>query len=102
MLPTIQPAAVRVREGGGGGPRGACGRRLGNRCLRCRGAEGGLTQRRELECRADGLSHPLAERAIEWPACRQRGEHVFVKVRSPSDGTGAEERAREPGFGSTA
>ena len=81
MLLTMKPAPVRVREGGGGGPRGRCGRRLGNRCLRGRGAEGCLSQCRELECRTDGLSHPLAERAIAWPACRQRGEHVFVKGR---------------------
>ena len=87
MSPTIQPAAVRVRGDGGGGPRGRCGNRPGSRCLRCRGAEGCLAQRRELECRADGLSHPLGERACEWPACRQRGEHVFVKVGRGSDGT---------------
>ena len=93
MLLTMKPAPVRVREGGGGGPRGRCGRRLGNRCLRGRGAEGCLSQCRELECRTDGLSHPLAERAIAWPACRQRGEHVFVKGR---EGVGRNGRRGSP------
>ena len=93
MLLTMKPAPVRVREGGGGGPRGRRGRRLGNRCLRGRGAEGCLSQCRELECRTDGLSHPLAERAIAWPACRQRGEHVFVKGR---EGVGRNGRRGSP------
>jgi len=100
MLLTLEPAAVRVRERRGGGPRGRGGRRPGSRCLLCRGAEGGLTQGRELECRADGLSHPLTKRAWCWPACRQRGEHVFVKVGGRSDGTGSRRGAAGNRFGS--
>ena len=75
-LRTTQGPAVRV-DGRGGGLRGL-DRPRGGGCL---------TQRRELDGRVDGPAHQLAERALVRAACGRWGEHVFVKLRSPSDGT---------------
>src|SRR2546423_1144911 len=64
-------------------PRGTSVRRragspLGNLCL---------TQRRERRGRVHSLAHQLAERALLRAACGRRGEHVFGRLRGPSDGT---------------
>jgi hypothetical protein len=73
---TTELPAVRVlARGGGGGPGLTALRSL---CL---------TQRRERCSRVDGVAHQLAERALLRAACGRRGEHVFVKLRTPSDGT---------------
>ena len=73
-----EASAMRVlRHGGGGRP--------------ARGArrEPGLAQGRELEGRVDGVTHPLAERALVRATAGHRREHVFETVGGPSDGSGA-------------
>jgi hypothetical protein len=99
---TGDPPTVRV--GGGGGGRTAVARRSrpGSRLRRTHGTEGCLSQRRELECRSHGTTHELAERAFVGSAGRQRGEHVFVKVRAGSDGMRPRRRRRFGAFGSSA
>ena len=61
------------RGGGTGRPRGRPGR-------------GYLAQRGELERRVNGAPHQLAERAFGLATDDRRGEHVFEKLRSGSDG----------------
>jgi hypothetical protein len=73
---TAQRPAVRVLARGGGGVR--VPGRLPRRCL---------AQRRERRGRVYGLAHQLAERALLRAACGRRGEHVFVRLGRPSDGT---------------
>ena len=79
--------AMRVSGAGGGRSR-----LRGSSRSRCRGlleeaARRCLTQRGELQRRVDGATHQLAERALLRAArCGQRGEHVFGKLRSGSDG----------------
>ena len=69
---TIGWPAVRVlARGGGGGPVwGLC-----------------LTQRRERGGRVYGLAHQLAQRALPRAAGDRRGEHVFGRLGTGSDGT---------------
>src|SRR3954452_22894970 len=66
--------AMRVHGPGGGAAAGLPARQ---RCL---------TQGGELHGRTNGLSHQLAKRALSRAAGGHRGEHVFVKLRSRSDG----------------
>src|SRR5919199_2652171 len=72
---TTEWPAVRVHARGGGGL--PAGIPLGNRCL---------AQRRERRGRVHSLTHQLAERALLRAACGRRGEHVFGRLRRPSDG----------------
>src|ERR1700750_3495122 len=51
-----------------------------------RGLRGCLTQRDELQGRIHGPAHQLAERALSRATVGHQGEHVFVKLREPSDG----------------
>jgi hypothetical protein len=74
---TTKWPAVRVHARGGGGGHPA-GFPLGRLCL---------TQRRELRGRLNSLAHQLAERAFLRAAGGRRGEHVFGRLRVPSDGT---------------
>jgi hypothetical protein len=74
---TTEWPAVRVLARGGGGDRRVPDGRL-RPCL---------AQRRERCSRVDGLAHQLAERALERAACGRRGEHVFGRLRTRSDGT---------------
>ena len=67
--------AMRVSGDGGGVAVAPLGRRA--RCL---------TQGRELDGRANGLTHQLAERAL-LRAAGHRGEHVFGNLGVGSDGT---------------
>jgi hypothetical protein len=73
---TTEWPAVRVHARGGGG--GRAGIPLQSLCL---------TQRRELRGRVHSRAHQLAERALLRAACGRRGEHVFGRLRSGSDGT---------------
>ena len=98
---TRDPPVMRVGGGGGGRPRSVCRGRPGSRPRSLCGGEGCLAQRRELECRSQGTTHQLAKRAGRRPACRQRGEHVFVKVGGASDGTDVPRARRSARFGST-
>jgi hypothetical protein len=61
------------------------------RRARLRRREVGLTQGRELERRAYGAPHQLAERALRLAGGRW-GEHVFGKLRFRSDGNAASDR----------
>jgi len=74
---TTEWPAVRVdARGGGRGHRADLP--LRNLCL---------TQRRELRGRVNGLAHQLAQRALLRAAGGRRGEHVFGRLRTASDGT---------------
>ena len=55
---------------------------------RRRSGERGLAQRDELERRADGVPHQLAQRAGGLAAGRRGGEHAFEKLGGSSDRTG--------------
>jgi len=79
-LVTIETSAVRVLGRGGGGRRPGGGSGLPGRVC--------LTQRGELERRINGAAHQLAERAFGLATDDRRGEHVFEKLRSGSDGNG--------------
>ena len=70
----IELPAVRVSGGGGGRP--ACD--APPRCC--------LTQRYELQGRIHGPAHQRSERALVLSAVGHRREHVFVRLRSGSDG----------------
>ena len=70
----IELPAVRVSGGGGG--RGRAMRRRG----------GCLTQRYELQGRVHGPAHQRSKRALVLSAVGHRREHVFVRLRSGSDG----------------
>ena len=69
----IELPAVRV-YGGGGGRRRMPLRRMG------------LTQRYELQGRIHGPAHQRSKRALVLSAIGHRREHVFVRLRSASDG----------------
>ena len=70
----IELPAVRVSGGGGGRGRAKRPRR------------GCLTQRYELQGRIHGPAHQRSERALVLSAVGHRREHVFVRLRSGSDG----------------
>ena len=97
--------AMRVLGAGGGGLRPRTSGRRRCRCgllhealRRC------LTQRCERQRRVHGVSHQCSEGALLRAAgCGQRGEHVFVNLWPPSDGTRkvrGREPLRKPRFGS--
>src|SRR5690242_9822380 len=72
----------------------------GKRRRHTAGGRGCLTQGGELEGRADGPPQQLAQRALGGgPAVDRGGEHVFGKLRSGPDGTGAATRTRVPNRG---
>lgn len=79
--------AVRVRDGGGGGP-----------LSRTFVVEGCLTQGRELKGRTYGSAHQFAKRTGFRAACGHRVEHVFGIVQSGPDGT-RKVRGSAPGNG---
>ncbi len=54
-----------------------------------------LAQRRELRGRVHGRAHQLAERALRRAAGGRRGEHVFGRLGTGSDGT---RNVRPPGW----
>ncbi len=84
----IELPAVRVC-GGGGGRRRVLRRRMG------------LTQRYELQGRIHGPAHQRSKRALVLSAVGHRREHVFVRLRSWSDGKLRKDRdppTRESGF----
>src|SRR3954471_1886274 len=69
----IELPTVRV-YGGGGGRRNVPLRRMG------------LAQRYELQGRVHGPAHQRSKRALVLSAVDHRREHVFVRLRSGSDG----------------
>ena len=99
---THEPSAVRVRGDGGGRRHVPHAIRPGSRVRAASRVERCLAQRRELECRSHGIAHQLAERALGRATCRQRGEHVFVKVERGSDGMGRRDPTAKLEFGSNA
>jgi hypothetical protein len=84
----IELPAVRVC-GGGGGRRRVLHRRMG------------LAQRYELQGRIHGPAHQRSKRALVLSAVDHRREHVFVRLRSRSDGKVRKDRdlsGAESGF----